>query len=420
LVKKKQVKEIIEQKQINQEHLLILVVDRDNDIGKQLGVSGPIIGYDNNLKLANDLILKDPEESDANAIFAALKKYSELKKGYIVEIASLTGHSKENLFFSDKNISLQLKEVLSVFPASAFVFVSDGAEDDQVIPIIQNFGPIISKEVVIIRQSKTIESTFYIIKKAIKDPAFAKIIFGVPAIILLLFFFFKTLAFQILALVLGVYFLIKGFNLETKLYVFTKNLVSKFSIAKISFPLYIASLFFLIFAIVSGTNLFIANYNFVIWQRIAFVVRAILLYLVLCATFFILGSVIDLIYSRALYKLGGSIFALIAVFVFSGIVDSSFQFILGEIEFILFIYVILFSALFLFVLNKITGIFDITKDITELLIGLPVVSKYGVWLGEVISVDKNKKIISYKSRNGKLITVISKKHFFIQDGQVII
>jgi hypothetical protein len=65
-------------------------------------------------------------------------------------------------------------------------------------------------------------------------------------------------------------------------------------------------------------------------------------------------------------------------------------------------------------------VFDITKDITELLVGLPVISKYGVWLGEVISVDNVKKTISYKSRNGRLITVISRKHFFIQDGQVII
>ncbi len=413
-------KEVLVEKHTSVERLLILTVDRDNDIGKLLGVSGPIVGYDNNLKLANDLILKDPEESDANAIFAALKKYNDLKKDYVVEIASLTGHSKENLFFADKNISLQLKSVLEEFPASAFIFVTDGAEDDQVIPILQNFGPIISKEIVIVKQSKAIESMFYTVKKAINDPAFARIIFGVPAIILLLFFFFKTLAFQILALVLGVYFLMRGFNLDNKIATFLKNLVSKFSISRISFPFYIASLFFLIFASVTGINLFIANSNFILWQRVTFVIRAVLLYLVLCSAFYVLGTIIDLIYVRALYKLGNALFALIAVFVFSGILDLSLQFILSEIEFTSFIYVILFSTIFLFILHRITSVFDITRDVTELLIGLPVVSKYGVWLGEVTSVDKDKKTLSYKSRNGRLITVISKKHFFIQDGQVII
>ncbi len=419
-MKKKTDEDVLVEKHTNQERLLILTVDRDNDIGKLLGISGPIVGYDNNLKLANDLILKDPEESDANAIFAALKKYADLKKDYVVEIASLTGHSKENLFFADKNISLQLKSVLEEFPASAFVFVTDGAEDDQVIPILQNFGPIISKELVIVKQSKAIESMFYTVKKAINDPAFSRIIFGIPAVVLLLFFFFKALAFQILALVLGVYFLMRGFNLDVKLINFIKTIFFRFSITRISFPFYIASLFFLIFAGVTGINLFIANSSFIFWQRVVFVLRAVLLYLVLCAAFYIVGNIIDLVYLRALYKLGQAIFALIAVFVFSGILDLSLQFMLGEIEFISFIYVIIFSTLFLFVLHRITDVFDITKDITELLVGLPVVSKYGVWLGEVVSVDKDKKTLSYKSRNGRLITVISKKHFFIQDGQVII
>ncbi|MFA5745372.1 MAG: DUF373 family protein [archaeon] len=418
--KKKEVPLIHEKVLPVQEHLLILTVDRDNDIGKQLGVSGPIIGYDNNLKLATDLILKDPEESDANAIFATLKKYTELKKDYVVEIATLTGHSKENLFFADKNIALQLKGVLEVFPASAFVLVTDGAEDDQVVPIIQNFGPIISKEVVVVRQSQALESVYYTAKKALKDPAFSRIIFGVPAIILLLFFFFKVYAFQIIALVLGVYFLIKGFNLEPKLINFITDIFSRFSISRISFPFYIASLFFLIYTIVTGANLFFVNSNFVFWQRSIFVLRAVLLYLVFCVAAYVVGGIIDLFYSRSLYKIGEYIFALVATFVFSGLLDISLQFVLGDLKFQTFIYVILFSTLFLFILHRITSVFDITKDVTDLLVGLPVVSKYGVWLGEIIAVDKDRQTVSYKNRNGRVVTVLSKKHFFIQDGQVII
>lgn len=424
MVKEKPKKEevvVTEQKvQPAQEHILVLTVDRDNDIGKKLGISGPIIGYDNNLKLATDLILKDPEESDANAIFATLKKYGELKKDYVVEVATITGHSKENLFFADKNIALQLRDVLEVFPASAFVLITDGAEDEQVIPIIQNFGPIISKDVVVVRQSQAIESIYYTIKKAIKDPAFSRIIFGIPAIILLLFFFFKEYAFQIMALLFGTFFLIKGFHLESKINHFFTNLFSKFSITRISFPFYVASVFFLIYAGFTGINLFIANDTFILWQRIIYVLRAILLYIVFCIVAYVIGEIIDLFYNRALYKLGNSIFTLIAVFVFLGLVDVSLQFILGELVVQNLILIIILSSLFLFVLHKITSIFDITRDITELLVGLPVVSKYGVWLGEVTAVDKTKQAISYKSRNGRVITVLSKKHFFIQNGQVII
>ena len=376
---------IVEQKvQPAQEHILILTVDRDNDIGRKIGVSGPIVGYENNLKMATDLLLKDPEESDANAVFAILKKYSELKKDYVVEVATITGHSKENLFFADKNIALQLKQVLEDFPASAFVLITDGAEDDQVVPIVQNFGPIISKEVVIVRQSQAIESMYYTIKKAIKDPAFSRIIFGVPAIILLLFFFFKSYAFQIIALVLGVFFLIKGFHLESKISNVFNAIFSKFSITKISFPFYVASVFFLIYAGITGVNLFLANDSFILWQRIIYVLRAILLYLVFCIVSYIVGNIVDLFYTRALYKLGHAIFAIISTFVFLGLLDLSLQFILGETSMRMLITVILISSLFLFILYKITSVFDITKDITELLVGLPVISKYGVWLGEVI------------------------------------
>jgi len=246
-----------------QEKILILSVDRDNDIGKLLGVSGPIVGYEDNLKLASDLLLADPEESDANAIFAALKKYNELKSKYVVEVATLTGHSKENLFYADKNIIAQFQNVLNDYSASGIIFISDGAEDDQVIPIIQNFVPLISKEIVIVKQSKNIENTFYFVKKAIKDPVFARIIFGIPAIILLLLFFIGTkYTIQILTLVFGLFFLIKGFNLEPKIdYVF-RSILSKFYITKISFPFNLAGLFFLAFSIYTGINLYVANISF--------------------------------------------------------------------------------------------------------------------------------------------------------------
>ena len=43
--------------------ILVICVDRDNDIGEMLGVEGPIIGREKNLEVAKNLALKDPEES---------------------------------------------------------------------------------------------------------------------------------------------------------------------------------------------------------------------------------------------------------------------------------------------------------------------------------------------------------------------
>ena len=107
--------------------LLILVVDRDNDIGRKTGLQTPIVGFEENLKAAQALLLADPEEADANAIFGGLKLYRELaeKLGDDVEIATLAGEEKEGIE-ADMKIMKELEQVLQRFKADGCVLVSDG------------------------------------------------------------------------------------------------------------------------------------------------------------------------------------------------------------------------------------------------------------------------------------------------------
>ncbi|MCP8318953.1 MAG: DUF373 family protein, partial [Candidatus Methylarchaceae archaeon HK01B] len=58
--------------------LLVLSVDRDDDIGVKAKVKTPVIGRDACIEAATKLSIADPEEADANAIFAAVKQYNEL------------------------------------------------------------------------------------------------------------------------------------------------------------------------------------------------------------------------------------------------------------------------------------------------------------------------------------------------------
>jgi len=402
------------------EKILILSVDRDNDVGQKTGISGPIIGINNNKKLATALAIADPEESDANSIFGAIKKYYELQSENVVEIATLTGHSKDNFFYADKNITLQLKQVLELFPATAVVFVSDGAEDDQVMPIIQNFVPIMSKETIIVRQEKSIENTFYFIKKALQDPFFARIVYGVPAIILLLFVFAKQFAFQIIALFFGLYFLIKGFNLEPKIYKLYRNFLKKFSVHRVSLPFYLAFLFFMVFALIKGVNLFSNNTSFALLPRLVYVFRAILLYLVIGFGSWVAGSIIDLFYLRKVYKLGQNIFYLFFFVIFFSLVDLFLQWLINELSTRYLIYSILIGIVILILVSQFTTLFSIKKEVTALLIGLPVQSRYGLWIGEVISVDEKKQIIRYKDKTNQSIKVVSRKNFVLGDGRIII
>ena len=57
---------------------LVLSVDRDDDIGWKGKVESPCIGRAACLRAATTLALADPEDSDINAIFSAIKIYDEL------------------------------------------------------------------------------------------------------------------------------------------------------------------------------------------------------------------------------------------------------------------------------------------------------------------------------------------------------
>src|ERR687895_687118 len=72
--------------------ILVLCVDRDDDIGCKAGMETPIVGRDSCINAGIKLAIEDPEDSDANAIFAAIKLYEELlSKGYKSEVGLVAG-----------------------------------------------------------------------------------------------------------------------------------------------------------------------------------------------------------------------------------------------------------------------------------------------------------------------------------------
>ena len=57
------------------ERLLVLAVDIDNDLYRKTRITGPVVGRDDNLKAAAALVLADPQDTDGNTMFEAVKKY---------------------------------------------------------------------------------------------------------------------------------------------------------------------------------------------------------------------------------------------------------------------------------------------------------------------------------------------------------
>ena len=237
------------------DRILVLSVDRDDDLGSKTECKGPLIGREDVLRGATQLGLSDPEDSDFNAMFEAVKVYDELKKKYKVEVAILTGNSNVGLA-SDREVARQIEVVIKKFNADYAILVTDGTEDEHVMPIIQSRVPIMSVRRVIVKQAEQLESTYYKIKDFIQEstdnPKFARLLFGVPAIVLLLFALFGIEGFRLILGVLGAYFFIKGFKLEDYVYGGIDELKTSLTRKRFAFFAYMVAIAFAILGTYRG------------------------------------------------------------------------------------------------------------------------------------------------------------------------
>ena len=209
------------------ERSLVLIVDRDDDLGQVTKKDTPIVGRENVLKAAVEFGEKKPEDSDLNVIFAGLQLFDKLKKdGFDVEIAITGGHPYDTVKADLKlrEEVLKLKEKTGV---NGIIMVSDGADDEAVLPILQSILPVISVRRIIVEQWRGVEETYILIgryiKKALLDPRFSKLFLGIPGLIILSLAALDILGYLkyaavITGVLLGAAMLIRGFNLEEKLY----------------------------------------------------------------------------------------------------------------------------------------------------------------------------------------------------------
>ena len=204
-------------------NLLIICVDRDDDVGKKAGITTPVIGRDACIEAAQRLALEDPEDADSNAIFAAIKTYEDLvSKGYKAQVVTVAGVESRGVQ-GDEKIAAEIRLVLKKFSADGAVIVSDGEDDEMVIPIIQNIIPVVSVQRVVMKVSRTIEHSYAVFGKFLKmvvyDPKYSKFFLGVPGILLLIGGIgvvtgYTAEIFAVLVSILGAAFLIRAFDID--------------------------------------------------------------------------------------------------------------------------------------------------------------------------------------------------------------
>lgn len=264
------------------ERTLVLCVDRDDDLGFKAGIDGPIVGREACLHAATSLALADPEDSDVNAIFEAIKLYDELvRKEEEVAVAIICGNHM-NLLEGDRRVASSLDAILSATDSTSCVVVTDGAEDEYVLPIIQSRVPVSSVRRVVVNQMPNLEGTYYILRRLLDDPKVSKIVLVPLGLAMLLYAVGYLLGYPegatiVVIGVIGTYLLFKGMGIDEFFGYLVTSLRTSLHGGRFTFVSYIAAILLGIVGIILGLISLLEYYSpfGIVIQMLAFIYGSI-------------------------------------------------------------------------------------------------------------------------------------------------
>ncbi|AFZ73171.1 DUF373 family protein [Natronobacterium gregoryi] len=153
--------------------LLVLCVDLDDDLGRKTGFSTPVVGREPVEEAAIALATADPEDSDVNVIFQGLHVYDDLsERDESVEVAVVTGNEEGDVA-ANREVGEEIDTVLASLSTADDVtalVITDGAQDESVIPVIRSRVPVDGVRRVVVRQAQNLESMYYTFKQVLDDP----------------------------------------------------------------------------------------------------------------------------------------------------------------------------------------------------------------------------------------------------------
>ena len=83
-----------------------------------------------------------------------------------------------------KKIYSEVQLIINSYQADAVVLVSDGEDDEAVVPVLQTLVPIISLQRIIIKHSRSVEYSYAVLGRYVKmlvyDPRYSKFFWVFP------------------------------------------------------------------------------------------------------------------------------------------------------------------------------------------------------------------------------------------------
>ena len=387
------------------ERLLVLAVDIDNDLYQKTKISGPVVGRVNLLAAAEKFILADPQETDANVLFESIKKYDELKAaGYPVAVAAVTGAEKEG-YVADSELARQIDMLLDRFKVDACILVTDGASDNRVLPILKSRIKVNSVDLVRMKQAEKLENTYFVVFEKLKEPHFARIIFGIPAVLLLLFAISAYLHYgwQLPVSLIGLYLLIKGFGLEDAVVNSFRGF--GFSVDRLSFIFYTSTIIFFIINLILGASSYTTSLKSTgdVLVSIAYGLESFILLLPVTLGLYLIGRVMDLEGKRLRYRAitqGSNIGYTIVVL---SIIYLTAAWIADQLYFWEFLFLGGIAMLFGYGISELSMLLRRKAVSKTRLKEKSVVNDIGAYIGKVIGTDAKKGVLLVKTSYGTVI-----------------
>ena len=299
---------------------LVLVVDRDDDFGVKGKVETPVIGAEACCVAATALGMADPEDSDINALYAAINIYMEIKEegNTDVEVALIGGNEKVG-HKSDAAVVDELVQVLNTVSPDRVILVGDGAEDEYVYPIISSRVPIDSVKKVYVKQAPGLEGTVYIVSKMLEDPGKRKRFLAPLGLIIVLIslvymapplmnymnndFTFSSITTSFVVFLVGILVMLYGYNIQELLSIWSKNLRTRVKSGSVTVTFFFVSLLFILVGVIVGylslRELYIASF---LQGALWFISNALWLF-IFAVLIYQVGDLVDMYISTKRIKL---------------------------------------------------------------------------------------------------------------------
>jgi putative membrane protein len=194
---------------------LVVCVDRDGG----LGPAGPVVGWEAVQALVTDVGVDDPEDSRVNCLLETLRVARDLRDGGEESIVAVVSGGGDGVN-SDRTIAGQADRLVDEYDPDAAIVVTDSANDERLVPIVESRVRVDAVDRVVVRQSHDIQSTYYLLKQFLGDEELRGTVLvpiGAAMLafpVLLLLAASVTAALSAIAAVIGTFLLYKGLGID--------------------------------------------------------------------------------------------------------------------------------------------------------------------------------------------------------------